>query len=304
MLCRTGLCALVSGLLFMLPAVSGHAESLSEAVLAGDAAAVQRLLESGADVNPEGVATPLYFAARSGNEEIVRALIEHGAEVNAVTRFGTPLRIAARGNHVGVVELLLESGADPNIAGGEYSNTPLHDAAERGAMEAARLLIEHGADAKARNKLGHPPIHLAARKGRDEMVALLREHGGSPAPAEPLMPGELAAADVEEGRLRALECGQCHVMEAGKAPRGRTPGPNLWNVVGREVASAPDYAYSAALSKVDGIWTFDELNRFLADTTGYVPGTNMAVGFEPERGTRVALIAYLRTLSDDPVPLE
>ena len=181
---------------------------------------------------------------------------------------------------------------------------PLHDAAERGALEAALVLLKNGADVNVRTSMHHPPIHLAAMKGKDDMVALLVEQGASPMKVEPLAPGELAKADLEEGRIRAIECGQCHALEIGTTPAGPYPGPDLWNVVGREKASMPDYAYSDALARQNGAWTYDELNRFIADATGYVPGTNMGHGFEPERSKRVPLIAYLRTLSDNPLPLE
>jgi cytochrome c2 len=45
------------------------------------------------------------------------------------------------------------------------------------------------------------------------------------------------------------------------------------------------------------------LNRFLADATGTVLGTKTDHGFEPDRQKRIVLIAYLRTLSDAPIPL-
>jgi cytochrome c len=52
-----------------------------------------------------------------------------------------------------------------------------------------------------------------------------------------------------------------------------------------------------------GKWTFDELNKFLANPRGYVPGTAMTyVGISrPEQ--RADVIDYLRTLADNPVPL-
>lgn len=301
---RAGGCALLIAVTSLVGISAVRGASLHDAAVAGDAAEVRRLLDAGADPNSEGVGTPLYFAAQRGHEEVVALLVEGGADVNAVTRFGTALQIAARGNRTSIVRILLQAGADPNLAGGEEGKTPLHDAAERGAVEAARLLLAGGADVNSRNADLHPPIHLAVRKNRHEMVALLREHGASPMPVEPLASEELAAADVEQGRLRALECKACHALEPGAKPSGPYPGPVLWNVVGRNKGSVPDYPYSNALAERGGVWSYQELNRFLADTTGFVPGTNMEIGFEQDRSKRVQLIAYLRTLSDDPVPLE
>jgi ankyrin repeat protein len=292
-------------LLLAVAFVNGaHGAPLDSAAVAGDVNEVRRLLDDGADANGGGAGTPLYFAAQRGHADVVALLVERGADVNTVTQFGTALQIAARGNQTAIMEMLLRNGADPNLSGGEYGNTPLHDAAERGAIEAARLLLENGADVNSRTKRGHPPIHLATSKGKDEMVALLLEHGAAPMPVEPLAPGELAAADPEEGRLRAEECRGCHALEPGTKPSGPYPGPDLWNVVGRDKGSVPGYDYSRALGGHEGIWTYEELNRFLADPTGYVPGTNMQVEFEPDRSKRIPLIAYLRNLSDNPLPLE
>lgn len=276
---------------------------LKDATLEGDVAAVATLLDSGLDPDEKGVATPLYFAAQRGHYEVAALLVAKGADVNAEGKFGTPLQIAARGNRREIVELLLDNGADPNLAGGEKGHTPLHDAAESGARESALLLIDHGAEVDRRTKSDHPPIHLAARKGKADMVALLREQGAASRSVDPLSAGEIAEADLELGRIRAIECEQCHALEIGDTPPGRYPGPDLWNVLGREKGSFPEYAYSQAMRSQTGSWTYDELNRFLADPTGNVPGTNMGVGHEPDRAKRIAVIAYLRTLSDDPVPL-
>lgn len=301
---RGGHCAVLSALFAVVLLTNAHAQSLRKAVLAGDLTEVQRLLEAGADTNPEDVGAALYFAAQRGHEAIVGVLIEHGAEVNVVTRFGTPLQIAARGDHVRIVAMLLENGANPDLGGGEKIDTPLHDAAARGAVDAAHLLLKSGADVNRRNDEGHPPVHLAASKGNAEMVALLREQGASPMTVEPIAPGELAGASIEDGRVRAIQCAQCHALEPGARAPGPYPGPNLWGIVGREKASLPNYPYSNALLNEEGTWTYDELNHFIADPTGFVPGTNMGHGFEPDRSKRLPVITYLRTLSDNAMPLE
>src|SRR4029453_13881331 len=52
-----------------------------------------------------------------------------------------------------------------------------------------------------------------------------------------------------------------------------------------------------------GKWTFEELDKFLANPRRDVPGTAMTfAGIERDR-QRADVIAYLRTLSDNPVPL-
>jgi cytochrome c len=52
-----------------------------------------------------------------------------------------------------------------------------------------------------------------------------------------------------------------------------------------------------------GTWTFDELNKFLANPRGYISGTKMTFGGFDRPAQRADVIAYLRTLSDDPLPL-
>ena len=130
------------------------------------------------------------------------------------------------------------------------------------------------------------------------VVILLQNHGASPPSVEPIA-GFLADADLEKGGIRAVECGGCHKLGRGE---GSATGPPLWNIVGREKASEK-FLYTDAMAALDGKWDFEELNRFLAHPTRSVPGTRMVTGFEPNHQIRIDLIAYLRTLSDDPIPL-
>src|SRR4029453_12960968 len=52
-----------------------------------------------------------------------------------------------------------------------------------------------------------------------------------------------------------------------------------------------------------GKWSFEELDKFLANPRRDIPGTAMTfAGIERDR-QRADVIAYLRTLSDNPVPL-
>jgi cytochrome c len=93
----------------------------------------------------------------------------------------------------------------------------------------------------------------------------------------------------------------CHTLEKGGPNR---VGPNLWGVVDRPRASHPGYNYSSAMKAAKGgKWTFEELDKFLTHPQGYIRGTKMTFAGFQNPDQRANLIAYLRTLSDNPVPL-
>ncbi|MCU9847616.1 ankyrin repeat domain-containing protein [Defluviimonas sp. WL0024] len=270
------------------------AQDLVPLASSGDMPALKAALPEGSKPDPDMLVKPLYFAAQRGQDEAVSYLLSVGAEPDSATDFGTALGIAARNNHTGIVAALLAAGADPNLPGGEYGMMPLHQAAERGAIEAARLLLENGADVNAGTaRLDWPAIQFAGSKDQAKMVAFLRDMGAGPAPVEALKPGELEAADPEEGRVLAIECGGCHGMTPGEAGSGQHPGPNLVGVVDRAKASADGFPYSKEMQAQTGSWTPEELNVFLADPHNVVPGTTMTGGRQPDRAARVAIIAHL-----------
>jgi cytochrome c len=138
-------------------------------------------------------------------------------------------------------------------------------------------------------------------KGHIEVAEFLEEQGAKPWPVKPIQPGELESADLELGASRARKCTPCHTFIPNKGGRR---GPSLWNVVGRPKATISSFKFSPAMKAQTGTWTFEELNRYIADVYGRVPGTvNKYFGVERDRKMRIALIAYLRTQADNPVPL-
>ena len=80
-------------------------------------------------------------------------------------------------------------------------------------------------------------------------------------------------------------------------------GPNLWEVVGRDKASMPDFTYSKTMRTWEGAWTYEDLNIYLYGPTLTTPGVLMEIPGVPDETERANLIAYLRTLSDKPIPL-
>ena len=119
-----------------------------------------------------------------------------------------------------------------------------------------------------------------------------------PAPIAPL----LASADAKVGEQYAHRvCVACHTFDKG----GKNGvGPNLWGVVERPHDSEPGFDYSPAMEKFKGQpWTFDALNTWLYKPSAMVPGTRMSFAGITNDKQRADVIAYLRSLSDNPVPL-
>jgi len=106
----------------------------------------------------------------------------------------------------------------------------------------------------------------------------------------------IAAARASDGAGTAQICGNCHVFEEGA---GNKIGPNLFGVVGRAIASAPDYRYSDALSgkaAAVGTWSHEALDAYLADPAAFAPGTRMSFPGLKNAADRAAIIAWLEAL--------
>ena len=149
------------------------------------------------------------------------------------------------------------------------------------------------------NKLADP---------RDRGAAVLASAAATPAPAKAVAPAEptiplatlLAAADPAKGAKAFKKCKACHTQTNG----GKNKiGPNLWNIVNRARGATDGFGYSAAVKGKDGAWSYDSLNAFLAKPRAYIPGTKMAFAGIRKAKERAALIAFLRSLSDNPAPL-
>src|SRR5258707_4239389 len=109
-----------------------------------------------------------------------------------------------------------------------------------------------------------------------EIAVKEESHGGgkeaAPAPSEPIEK-LLQTASVEKGAAAAKQCAACHTFEKGGPNR---VGPNLFGIVERARASEAGFNYSAAMKAKGGKWTYDDLNKFIANPKGFVPATAMA----------------------------
>jgi ankyrin repeat protein len=93
----------------------------------------------------------------------------------------TPLHMAAFARNSDAARKLLEAGADPNIvATASFARvTPLGTCAFAGANEVARLLLEHGADTELTGGDDATPLRVATANGNDELCELLVLHGAT-----------------------------------------------------------------------------------------------------------------------------
>ncbi len=111
----------------------------------------------------------------------------------------------------------------------------------------------------------------------------------------------LAAADPAAGAKAVKKCTACHSLNQGGKHK---LGPNLWDVIGRPVASAAGYKYSKAFKGKSGeTWSYDNLDAFLTKPKGWAPGTKMTFAGLKKPEQRADLIAHLRSLSDNPAAL-
>jgi cytochrome c len=86
-------------------------------------------------------------------------------------------------------------------------------------------------------------------------------------------------------------CAACHSTKAGQ----NRLGPSLAGVVGRPKASVPGFTYSPAMKAQKGVWSEAELDAYIADPRGKVPGSRMIYAGMPDPAKRAKLIAWLKT---------
>jgi cytochrome c len=110
----------------------------------------------------------------------------------------------------------------------------------------------------------------------------------------------LAMGDAEAGQAVAKKCAACHSFEEGGPNK---IGQDLWGVIGRDIASVPDFSYSRALTNKEGAWDYDKLNSFISSPKGWAPGTKMTFAGLRKPEDRADVLMYLRSLSDSPAPL-
>ena len=189
-------------------AASGTDALTIAAAYRGTRDSLQRMLDAGAPPQPpEGVSTrhsPLVFASMTGDLDNVRYLLKRGAEPSAealseAVTFGYPevlkslidagadatitegsginlVHWATITNRPEVIPVLLAAKADIN-ATDEFGYTPLMYAAtvDEGDVDAAKVLLNAGADRSIRNKENRTALDQARRYKHTRLVEALQK---------------------------------------------------------------------------------------------------------------------------------
>jgi len=163
---------------------------LIDAIVQHDLARTQALLSQGADPNEAGEDgwRPLHHAIGQlgvgGTIDFITLLLGHGANVNEwdVNHHETPILSAVEPPEIEAARVLLQAGADPNVRRSTHES-PLQLAVERQDVDMAALLLRHGA-VQTMDEWGGlrglTPLGMAARKFDLPMIELLLREGADP----------------------------------------------------------------------------------------------------------------------------
>ncbi|MEM9233349.1 MAG: cytochrome c family protein [Pseudomonadota bacterium] len=129
-------------------------------------------------------------------------------------------------------------------------------------------------------------------------LAACKGEASSPAPSsEPTQQSAPSmSAEAQKGRALFGDCAVCHQVDPA---RGHRIGPNLYGVYGAPAARHPDFRYSKALQRAGITWDEDSLDQYLESPQSFVKGGRMAYRGMKDPEDRAAMIAYLKTLTDE-----
>ena len=175
--------ALAASALFAQVVQAAAYDDFFEAIASDKESVMVNLIFRGFDVNvrdPKG-RPGLYLAAAEGSFKVAKVLLDwNKTDVNLLTpQNESPLMMAALKGHTALAKRLIERGGDVNKTGW----TPLHYAATStapGHMEIIKLLLEESAYIDAESPNGSTPLMMAAMYGTAEAAKLLMEEGADP----------------------------------------------------------------------------------------------------------------------------
>ena len=152
------------------------------AALGGHADVVDALLAKGAGVDERdrGGLTALCWAAMRGRTQVAKRLLSKGADVNALDNGGaSPLLYAVGTHNADMVDILFKHEADLEVESRGNMMTPLLLAIEHHDVEIIGLLLENGADVNHANQDRVSPLIAAAQKGQVDVAEMLLSRGAN-----------------------------------------------------------------------------------------------------------------------------
>jgi cytochrome c len=187
-----------------------------------------------------------------------------------------------------VIGLALSADAKRLAAAGIRGSVAIVDRATR---RIERMLIGPGLPVWSAAFL--PDNRTLITGGADRVIRRWDTFTGEPigaavvgAPADPL-----AAYAGDPGAEVFRACVACHTLSPDE---GNRAGPTLAGVFGRRIASLPGYNFSAALKKLDIVWTPETVAKlFEVGPSAYTPGTKMPEQTIGSPDDRASLVRFL-----------
>ena len=171
----------------------------------GQIEAVNCLLKHGADpfLRGEHGWSLLHFAAQSGNVIIIETMLSKGLDVDSrgETLGLTPLMVSIKFDKLEAAKYLLEKGANESLKTTEGKLSPLSIASAVGSVAAIEMLLSHGCSIDSRDNGGDTPLMHAARCGNTEVVEYLLAQGADPLLQNNLELGLLHLAALSDNAL-------------------------------------------------------------------------------------------------------
>lgn len=99
----------------------------------------------------------------------------------------------------------------------------------------------------------------------------------------------LASADAGKGERVFAKCKACHKLEDGV----NGTGPHLHAILGRPIGAVDGFKYSKQMAALEGVWTAEEMNAFIANPKSWLPGTKMSFAGLKKATDRANVIAYI-----------
>jgi ankyrin repeat protein len=156
-------------------------DTLACAVASGNEGLIRFLLNEKADINSIGSLgiTPLAAAIRLKNDEIVKLLVDQKALTNLRDKkhFSAALKAASEVGDTTWIDYLVHFGGD---VGPEDLGYALVIATRDGRDEAAKLLIDAGANANISSAGSGPPLYEALKRRNAALVLLLLDADADP----------------------------------------------------------------------------------------------------------------------------